>query len=139
MENELFPNSSDASPLSSMRLPSTRLELPMKEPVRLSSIVSSPAAFFTTRPTPRLRKPSEFESACEAVRGLNSAAASSGTVLKRGFARSAPSLAGELLCLGPGAAVVADRMRALARETSKLSSIVTSAAVLAAAARKLAS
>lgn len=82
--NELLPNSNDASPLSSIRLPPIILELPIKLPVRLSSIVSSPTAFFTTRPTPKPLKPSALPLLGEL--GLISATPSSGTILHRGLA-----------------------------------------------------
>lgn len=139
MENELLLSSNEASALSSIRLPPMMLELPIKLPVRLSSIVSSPAAFFTTLPTPRPLDPNAVL-LLPADLGLISATSSSGTTLHRGLALYPPSLAGELLRVA-AADDAADevRIRALARETSKLSSMVTSAAVLAAAARKLAS
>ena len=137
MLNEL-PNSNDASPLSSIKLPPppSMLELPIKLPVRFSSIVSSPAAFLTTRPTPSPLSPSALPRAC--VLGFVSGTPSSGTVLQRALARIAPSLAGELRRVEEDE-VEADWMRALARDMSKLSSMVTSAAVLVAALRKEAS
>ena len=144
IENELFPNSKDASPLSSIRLPAIMLELPMKLPVRLSSIVSSPAAFLTTLPKPSPLSPSALPFTLPKLRGLKSVTPlSSGTTLHLGFALNPPSLAGELRWVTAedkdAAVAEADWMRALARETSKLSSIVISAAVLAAAAKKLVS
>lgn len=132
MENEL-PNNSEASALSSIRLPPMMLELPMKLPVRLSSIVSSPAAFLTTRPTPSPLEPNVLLLLGD--RGVISATSSSGTMLHRGLALYPPNLAGELLLVMAEGPPDVDLRRALARDTSKLSSIVTSAA----AARKLAS
>lgn len=140
MEKELLPNSRDASPLSSMRLPPMMLELPMKLPVRFSSIVSSPAAFFTTFPISSPLRPFALP-LLPGVLGLISATSSSGTILHLGLALYPTNLAGELLLvvLAMEADADEDLIRALARDTSKLSSMVTSAAVLAVAARKLAS